>query len=163
MLRRIAWLKASAGGGSLFSYLAAELQKVRHAVPGAEPVREEKASRERMGGCNYRCATPLPAITGSPARSCGCGCTHPLLWTAFARKRIDRPVASHAPFADHPVAHCGRGTSKGGTGKNGGFAGVGERGIHGSACGRRIERGDRRRTVHCAALQGLRDVRKKHP
>src|SRR2546429_5240831 len=41
----------------------------------------------------------LPA---APPEAVVAGCTHPLLWTAFARKRIDRPVASHAPFADHP-------------------------------------------------------------
>ncbi len=48
-----------------------------------------------------------------PAERSGSRCPGPLLWTAFAGERIDRPTASHATSAESPLVHRRRGTPKG--------------------------------------------------
>src|SRR2546423_12500212 len=117
MLRRIVRLKSRIGGGGLFSQLVSDLQKVRHPVLGAQPIREGQTGRERVAGYENRCAPPLPEIVARTIGKRGCGRPDPLFWSALAGKRIARPATSHATFAESPTTYRGRGSSKARAGK----------------------------------------------
>src|SRR5437660_12224599 len=93
-------------------------------VPSAQQVSEGQADTERLGDCKNRCATALSTIAARPAERSGSRCPGPLLWTAFAGERIDRPTASHATSAESPLVHRKRETPKAATRKHGGLVGI---------------------------------------